>query len=435
MFSLISKPADQVGKDDITALIETHVPEGEQIEFKASLSESGRSPDPWMEGNSRIGERARNRILEETVAFANAHGGTLIIGIRESESKPPIAVEITPIPRCVELAERFRLMFRDCVEPQIPNLEAFGVPTDSESGVAIIRVGRSRLAPHRVIPTRVCPVRREDRCESLTMREIQDMTLNVSRGLERFDKRLAERSERFLRELDRLETPDDSYGLRFTALPVGEEISYERVCDSQGIIPELRVPWCTVTRIRGNNRQNLGVRHQFTPSFWRPILRGARADIHSSLNRQSYLGYQELHCDGTVEAGFAACNEESRLDPNLALSLFANTANWANHVRNQSSAPILEFAIEVEIRVAGKLLMVRLPDDDVLKAVIFPATAEEAGVRLEHHAPRVSNAKFPAYTLNSEVTPLDLLSIFSQDFWNWLGKYVPSNTEEFLIGQ
>lgn len=435
MIEIVSKPAELIGENDIQALIEMEVPESEQIEFKETLPKRKNSQDPWFLGENKIGEGARNELLQEAVAFANAHGGALLLGIRESKSKPPVAAKITPIPRCVELADRLRLNFRDCVEPQIPRLEVFGVPTDSDSGVVIVRVGRSRLAPHRVEPTRNCTVRRADRCEKMTMREIQDMTLNVSRGMERLDKRLADRSERFRQELGRLETPDDSYALRFTALPVGEEISYERVYDRQGIIPELRVPWCAVTRIRGNIRQNLGVRHQFPPVYWRPILRGARADINSSLNRQSYLGYQELHCDGTVEAGFAACNKESRLDPNLALSLFANTANWANHVRNQSSAPILEFAIEVEIRVAGKLLMVRLPDDDVLNAVIFPATAEEAGVRFERLAPRVSNAKFPVYTLNSEVTPVDLLAIFSQDFWNWLGKYVPSNTEEFVIGQ
>ena len=435
MLDMISKPAGQIGENDIEALIRMEVPEGDQIEFKESLRRRTSSADHWILGENKVGEGARNEILEEVVAFANAHGGALLVGIRESESKPHVASEIKPLPRCVELAERFGLMFRDCVEPQVPVVEVFGVRTKGESGVVIIRVGRSRLAPHRVEPTRNCTVRRADRCEKMTMREIQDMTLNVSRGMERLDKRLADRSERFRQELGRLETPDDSYALRFTALPVGEEISYERVYDRQGIIPELRVPWCAVTRIRGNIRQNLEVRHQFPPVYWRPILRGARADINSSLNRQSYLGYQELHCDGTVEAGFAACNKESRLDPNLALSLFANTANWANHVRNQSSPPILEFAIEVEIRVAGKLLTVRLPDDDVLNAVIFPATAEEAGVRFERLAPRVSNAKFPVYTLNSEVTPVDLLAIFSQDFWNWLGKYVPSNTEEFVIGQ
>ena len=197
---------------------------------------------PGFLGKNKIGEGARDEVIEEAVAFANAHGGALLIGIRESKSKPPVAAEITPVPRCFELAERFKLKFRDCVEPQVPSLKVFGVPTDGANGVVIIRVGRSRHAPHRVEPTRKCTVRRADRCESLTMREIQDMTLNVSRGMERIDKRLEERSERFQRELDRLQTPDDSYGLRLIALPIGEEIRFHRVCDQQGILRHLSTP-------------------------------------------------------------------------------------------------------------------------------------------------------------------------------------------------
>ncbi len=273
VIDIIAIPAEQIGKSDIDALIEMEVPEGEQIELKESLRRRNNSPDPWILGENKVGEGARNELLEEAVGFANAHGGALLLGIRESKSKPPVASEIKPVPRCNELAERFRLMFRDCVEPQIPSLEVFGVPADGESGVLIIRVGRSRLAPHRVIPTRVCPVRRADRCESMTMREIQDMTLNVSRGMERLDKRLGERSERFRREFDMLATPGDAFGLRFTALPVGDEVRFDRVYRHRKIIDDLWSPWRTVTQVRRNRL--LQSPYQFPPLFWRPILRGA----------------------------------------------------------------------------------------------------------------------------------------------------------------
>ena len=99
MFNVISKSADQIGMNDIEALIASQVPEGEHIEFKESLSEGGKSPDPWIEGKDRIGDRARNKVLEEAVAFANAHGGILLIGIRESTAKPPVATEIRPLPQ------------------------------------------------------------------------------------------------------------------------------------------------------------------------------------------------------------------------------------------------------------------------------------------------------------------------------------------------
>ena len=85
MTEVLSKPADQIGIDDIKALITSKVPEGEQIEFKESLPAKKQPLDPWITGKDEIGDPAKNKILEEVVAFANAHGGALLLG-----SKSPI---------------------------------------------------------------------------------------------------------------------------------------------------------------------------------------------------------------------------------------------------------------------------------------------------------------------------------------------------------
>ena len=82
------------------------------------------------------------------------------------------------------------------------------------------------------------------------------MTLNVSRGMERFERRLVKRSERFQREFDGLGTPADSYGLRFTALLVGEDVQFDRVFSENSIIDELSPAWRTVTKkTRDGSRQ------------------------------------------------------------------------------------------------------------------------------------------------------------------------------------
>ena len=118
MIAVLSKPKDEIDLSDIEYLIDSKVPEGERIEFKRTLQAKGDgSPDPWMSGQGLIGDRAKNEILKEVVAFGNAQGGALLLGIVESKNKPPIAAEISPIPRCAELAERLKLVFRDCVEP------------------------------------------------------------------------------------------------------------------------------------------------------------------------------------------------------------------------------------------------------------------------------------------------------------------------------
>ena len=402
MSEILSKPADKIDINDLKALIVSEVPEGEQIEFKESLPTKGQTPEPWTAGKDQIGDFAKDKILKEVVAFANAHGGALLLGIKESDAKPPVAAEILPIPRCADLAERLKLVFRDCVEPQLPRLEVFAVPTESESGVIIMRVGRSRLAPHRVTKTLVCPIRRSDRCEDMTMREIQDMTLNVSRGLERLERRLRERSERFQQEFDRLQTPEDAFGIRLTATPVGEEIQIDRVFHQSSIINEFSMQWRTVKRQLNFNRHTLVSPFNPPSSDWRPILRGTRAERYSDRSKHSNNYYRELHCDGLVELGIVVCSAEFRSEPLFSpdwiVVMFANVAVWADHVRKQADAPTTEYALEVEISVAGDAV---LAYEDV-----FPSDLT------------LPNVIFPRYPLNDYTEIPRLLTSFELDCWN-----------------
>ena len=133
MTDLLSKPASEIGLADIDALVSSGLPEGEQVEFKRSLSTAKGKPDPWEDGKEP-GDRAKIEILEEVTAFANAYGGVLVLGIEESLTKSAVASAIAPVPRCTDLAERFKLVFRDCVEPQLSGLEVIAVLTAGESG-------------------------------------------------------------------------------------------------------------------------------------------------------------------------------------------------------------------------------------------------------------------------------------------------------------
>ena len=121
MIDILTKPADQLGINDLQALIDSSVQEDERIEFKRGLSAEKGQVDPWYNGG-KLGKKAKTEILEESVAFANAFGGTLILGIEEKKSPngPGVANKISSIPRCAELASSLELIFRDCVEPHIP---------------------------------------------------------------------------------------------------------------------------------------------------------------------------------------------------------------------------------------------------------------------------------------------------------------------------
>lgn len=434
MIEVLSKPADQIGIRDIESLITSKVPEGEQIEFKESLPAKGQTRDPWENGGRQIGDRAKDKILEEVVAFANAHGGAFLLGIGESNARPPVATRISPIPRCADLAERLKHVFRDCVEPQLPRLEVFAVPTEGESGVIIIRVGRSRLAPHRVTKTLVCTIRRSDSCEEMTMREIQDMTLNVSRGLERLESWLDKRSQRFDEEFKRLKNPEIAYGLRFTALPVGEEIRFDRVFREGRLVKDLEEPWHKI-RNESTTRQlnDPGIRS----SPWQPKLRAARQDWCDGdyYVNQSVNIYREIHCDGLLEFGVVSAFEPSddtnklSLSPDWLIVFPGNLAIWADRIRNQARAPTAEYALDVEIRAIGRPVMVLTGNaGPSWKPSSSPSMVQTSGTL------QPGSIKFPRYSLDDFNEIPALLESFNCDFWNSIGLDI-GNAERILAIQ
>lgn len=414
MVDVLSKPADQINIRDIQALIELEVPEGEQLEFKQTLAAKGSEVDPWMAGKGEIGDRAKNELLHEVVAFSNAHGGVLVLGVQESRTRPPVAVEISPIPRCADLAERLKLVFRDRVEPQLPQIEVFAVPVNGEEGVVLCRVGKSRGAPHRVTRTLLCPVRRSDRCESMTMREIQDLTLNLSRGLEWLDKRLSGRSQRFTHEFARLRTPKDAFGIRLTGAPVGNDIRIDRVFRQGSLAEEFHEAWCTVLLSQGSNARELTGNWE-TPRHWHPRLRVARAEVGYNFSSvdEDFNCYQELHCDGLVELGFVSVGGVSaggegrrhNLPRDLPVVAFTNLVVWADRVRSQALAPMAEYALDVEIHTIGGPVVVGIN--------ALPRYRDELSF---------GPTSFPRYSLGSSDGIPSLVNLFWRDFWHALGQ-------------
>ena len=430
MIEVLSKPAEQISNQDIQSLIDSQVPEGERIEYKRELPENGN--DDWID-KGRIRDKTKDKILKEAVAFANAYGGALLLGIDESKTKPPVAAKISPIPRCMELAERLKLVFRDRVEPQLIRPEIFAVPTNGDSGVVVIRVGgSSRLAPHRVTKILVCPIRRQDRCEELSMREVQEMTLNVSRGLERLEKRLDHRAGRFGQEFRHLENPSKAFGVRVTAMPIGDEIWFDRVYSSRKIVDELNEPWRKIFLAQnGGEPGKFEVFPELDPIFWRPMLRAVRADDTSFFaNRRvsnipapEYNGYREIHCDGLVEMGFVTSGSfsdpyENYLVPGMPLILLANLIVQAARLREQAGVPAAEYAIEVQILAKGTTITVGRPGPQYGR----PVGEFDSG-----------SVTFPRYPLGDSAEALDLLNLLQRDFYNALGEDIDTAEDTWTI--
>ena len=406
-------------QQDIQSLIKAEVPEGERLEYKRNLSFPKGGSDTWESGR-KLNAEAKKKILQEVVAFANAYGGTLLLGIAESEAKPPVAQQIHALPDCADLAERWHLVFRDCVEPPLLQLQIYPVPTTGDEGVVVFQVGRSAMAPHRVTLTRDCPIRRADRCEPMTMREIQDMSVNTARGLERLERQLESRSQRFRdREIPSLENPGECIGVRLTAAPVIDAVSIDPVYHNNTIVETLapqdwRVQW------------QWGDEDGFLPScdvsrswHWRPMLRAARGDWSGTLSQPYRMNlYGELHCDGLVELGYVSSEPGYvSIQPELVeyelITWICNLLAWTDQVRSQAQASMSEYVLEVEIMTigcSGKL------------AAGFQQTPYR-GPGLLSLLPGAQ--KFPPYPFRHSDDIGRLAALFRRDLWHWIGKDLP----------
>ena len=82
---MFDKPLSQLEIHDIERLINDKVPEGQEIEFKRDMPEENpqKTGNSWEDKKS-ISNYALKKIIKEIVAFANAYGGVLIIGMDEN---------------------------------------------------------------------------------------------------------------------------------------------------------------------------------------------------------------------------------------------------------------------------------------------------------------------------------------------------------------
>ena len=416
MIDLLTTPLDELTSDDLEALVNNAVPEGEQIEYKSTLP-SRNGDDKWLEGQKEIGDYAKSSILEEVTAFANAHGGVLLVGIEDSPGNQGIPTGIKALPKCNELASRFKLIFSDGIEPSLPILEIEAIETKDDCGVLFIRVGRSYDAPHRVTSTLRCTVRRQDRCERMSMREIQDLTLNTTRGAKRLEKRIKKRAKRFSQEFERFDKPNQAFGIRVTGIPTNERDLLSQIFLNGQIDSSYSLPNVALGR-QGATDRNMTYLLESLTRIYRPVLRGARTE-NSWYPQSKKLCYAEALNDGLIEIGFVSDSEKFNkyfVEPDWIVGLFGCGLGWIQKFRKNSSVVAMEYVVSVETYVQ---------DNEVNfghNRSMFPENNRH-----------LKNTKFPKYLFGLDSTIEDLLVLFQRDLYNSVGWNVHAQLDDFYI--
>lgn len=409
----LRKPLSALARADLEMLITNEWGEDELLEFKRTLP-SSEGDDRWVRDQSAIGDRAKREILSEIVAFANSYGGDLIVGMDETASKPPRARAIVPLPKCVDLAHRLELAARDLIRPAIPMLAIRGMVTeqDNESGVVVARVPKSREAPHRLEvkgAEKECYKRVRDRTETMTMREIQDLTFSVRRGLDAIAERLNAHAQAFHTWADAMPLSEGKAraAVRVTLTPSTADLMIDRVHSIAEVTP-VNQKWALLL---GGNRKKEAELYSFF-SDWKPVLRGTECSIQDEDERQ----HVRLSCDGTINYEFIRNGSltggvptspfgQANVHPIIVVAMILNAFETAERFRAYAGAQAVEYAVDVEILVSHRLPLLYWRHD-------WPETAG---------ALAAGQLRLPTYSLQGRETWNELLTLIVRDLYDAAG--------------
>ena len=385
---------------DIESLVARGISESDTVEFKEDLPSKGK--DPWHSGNA-VSERARNKLLEELIAFANSLGGWLVLGMAESQDSPPRAFNICPLPRCSDLAMRLEQAAGALIEPQVPSLRFQGIPIDDDgNGVVVAQVQRSHLAPHRLKPTKECDTRRGERTETMTMREIRDLVLTTRDLTDHLESQFEDRKESFNQECSKC-TAEAVQSIRVSAVPLDPDRIY---IDAQkqfsGPGEQLQQAAATFSDGKPTNVKALLPRSYIS---WRPMLRG----ISGSNDYEEFTIQVEIFNNGVANftSHFSDSESANRIYPSWFTGAVLAALLFADRIRNAVNETGVEYAVEVEFHSRGPEFVMLMDWEDNMQPRLHPA--------------RFTSDKFlfPRYRFGTHID--DVLHYFVRDMWNCTG--------------
>lgn len=422
---MIRKALADITKEHLEELLAAGWFEDEQLDFKSSIPhKDGEGRDPWRNSATpearRIKEHGRDQLLATLVAFANSYGGDLVIGVREvSCSQPGKAEGFDPLPFCDDAAHRLSQMANECIEPPLANLQVSAVKISGEGdGVVLLRISRSRLAPHRLTTTKDSYHRVRHETRAMTMRQIQDLTFSVARGIDFIDRRFAELRESFTKWTGGpVPAGKKRMAIRMIAVPVDQSLYVEHVHGVHEIRPGDRN-----IRIKFSPQSVLDCSFPYSAHSWRPGLRCSEGGDQSADSRCRTT----VFCDGAIryEVLYDVIDNEVTpgqhgthlLYPEWFFAIVANVVESCDRFRTYAGLSAVEYVLHIELFVSAPLPVSRTGTSlFFMSAGTIPA----------------GQFDFPRYVVGSTEQRNALYLTIWRDFWNAVG--VDAKEDDFVI--
>ena len=336
---MLTKPFDDIGASDIEDLCKRGVYESQTLEFKQNLQGDGGRLDGWNAGGG-ISLAGRDGLLREIVAFANAQGGSLVLGIKETKDKPPRAEVITPMSRVHDLADRLQEAARACIEPPLAGLQVRGIAIQGRTeGVVILRTPGSLSGPHRLAGDGHAFIRRGPSSVKMSMREIQDLTLDLARGAERLESIFTDRATKFAEWLRNSSSTEEA-AFRITGMPLGSFPGVPRISADPGDFP-----FQTETRQRVLLDGKLKTFSTPVIGGMRPIVRGIRMHAQDDSTRI------DIYQTGVVDiwSRHSETSDGKHFYIDRVLASYLRILDCIDLIRSAANAPEFEFVLEFSL--------------------------------------------------------------------------------------
>lgn len=420
----LSKPVSDLTVDDIRLIASSSVLEDTQTEFKREV------PGGSWQSKQTIDNAARDGLLKEIIAFANTFGGTLFVGIDETSDEPKRSAGLAEVPNVGDLAARLSDRMRDCVDPRLLSPQVREIITDSStgSGVLIVRISSSPLAPHWNRSAGKCYRRILSSSQEIGMMEIQRLTLEraktsddikalfVSRAFESgkdFEEYKAYRKA----ELDKrghLQGELWGYGIRATAIPTIPV----RLDKSITTRDDLKIGMHVIPIIYSPGRSGtFGSRGSIVPGYFRPALRSWNASFTLDFKQDLVVRADGLLENRIIDFPAHAGPGHGQLQTNFLFAEVIGAIMRAERFKKLTANDGVPYEIELEAKVVGDV------------EVYLSSAAEQPGVFKFYHPSTI----FPRILYEDRSQLADIVEAVQHDVINAMGRRIDEHIPLFKL--